>query len=108
MKPYFDILDQYLAEHPLDYGYENINSLLELFARFYLKRHPIESTAFSPVMDSLNPILKSLSQKRTRRLFRIINDLCIEYEQSAFIEGIRVGAQLSLELTRHEDSAPNP
>ena len=98
MNPYRNILKQYLAEHPLDYRNDDIHSLLEFMAHTYLIRHPIESTFFKNAQAELLPILNSLSRKRTHRVFRIINDLCIEHERSAFIEGIRVGAMLVLEL----------
>ena len=43
-----------------------------------------------------------LSQKRKRRLMRLVGDLCVEHEKNAFIEGIRVGSRLMLKLQEGE------
>lgn len=99
MNPYVEQFKQFLKEDPPDYGYEEIHSLLELFGTYYLRCNPIEEENIRAQFCSLEPIVKSLSEKRKRRLFHIISDICTEYERLAFQEGVRAGAQLILELS---------
>ena len=93
-------LVKYIIENPLDN--EDMNSLVEYFGRFYRMRKTIKPENIQARFQELEPIMKSLSRKRERRILHTVLELCEEYESAAFMEGIRVGAQLILELSESE------
>lgn len=89
---------QYLAENPIQYPEAAVRSLLELFCDFYSAYHPIDGEKISLKLQSLEPILRTLSRKRKRKLYNVILALCKENADTAFIEGIHFGAQLLAEI----------
>lgn len=72
--------------------------LLELLWYHYTQLNPIESEAIEEKMASVQTTLKTLSHKREMALMRAVAEACVEYERSAFAEGVRVGGQLMLEM----------
>lgn len=100
MNTYISKFRQYVAENSPDNEIERIGALLELLGVHYRARNPIDIEELRDRFCSLEPILKSLSKKRERRLLRIMVDACDEYQCAAFQEGIRVGAQLVMELCK--------
>lgn len=99
MNPYVAQLKKYLSENPPNYEYEDIHSLLELVGSYYIMCNPIDNDAIRNMFRSLEPIMKSLSRKRENKLFHTMLDICEEYERISFLEGVRVGAQLVMELS---------
>ena len=93
---------EYIERNPVNYEAEDMHSLVEYFGRFYRMRKPINPENIRDRFQELDPIMKSLSRKRERRLFDTVLELCEEYERAAFMEGLRVGAQLMLELSESE------
>lgn len=98
MNQYVTHFKHYLETNPPNYEYEDIHSLLELFGSYYAMCNPVDTDEIKRHFESLEPILKSLSRKRERKLFHTMLDICQKYENAAFQEGVRVGAQLILEL----------
>ena len=79
---------------------ETIPSLLDAFNSYYLMYCPVNDDAIREQLHSLDPVLKNLSGKRQRKLYRTVLALCTDYEKAAFQKGLQTGAQLILELLR--------
>lgn len=77
--------------------------LLEILWYHHTIRHPVSSEAIDSGFAEMEPLLKPLSQKRKCRMYRLITELCVEHERAAFMEGIRVGGRLMMEI-KEEDS----
>ena len=99
MNPYIEYAKVYFANHPPNCAQENAYSLLEALCRLYTLYNPISSDRIIQKLELLEPDLRSLSQKRVRHIRHIMEDMCTEHEQDAFLAGIRVGIQLLAELT---------
>lgn len=98
MHPYVTEFKNFFNENQPDYPYEDIHTLLELFGSYYIMCNPIESDEIKNQFYTLEPIIKSLSRRREHRLIHTIRDICEVYKRISFQEGIRVGAQLIMEL----------
>ena len=72
--------------------------LLEALWYHYTMKHPLESGKIGEMFQGMEDVLKPLSKKRRNALIREVLELCIEYERSAFAEGVRMGGRLILEM----------
>ena len=99
MNPYTEYAKIYFTKHPTDCGQENVHSLLEALCRLYTLYNPIDAENIARNLDLLEPNLRSMSRKRVRHIRHIMEDMCTEHEQEAFLAGIHVGFQLISELT---------
>ena len=88
----------YIAEHPLDLQNEDTQKLTEYFGNYYRMCHQTNQEEIRAKFRGLEPIMKSLSRRRENRLFHTMLDVCESCEKAAFFEGLRVGAQLIMEL----------
>ncbi len=99
MNPYTEYARKYFSEHPPDCGQEDVRSLLEALCRIYTIYNPINADRIAQQLELLEPDLRSLSRKRVRHIRHIMENMCAEHEQEAFLTGVRVGIQLFAELT---------
>ena len=76
----------------------NTRPLLDLIQQYYTVYNPIDNTGISVEIEDIELLMMQLSQKRKRRIKRLIGDLCEEHERAAFIEGIRVGGSLLMQI----------
>lgn len=88
----------YLREGTAIRSHEDFDSLLEMLCRYYTEFYPAENESISEAYASILPLIQPLSHKRERRLLFIIGRRCQEHERAAFQEGVRVGAQLTMEF----------
>ena len=100
----------YLAEHPVDY-HGDVDSMLELLYHFFTEYEPVENEELRrqftelehQCMESL-AIMGDSCRETVESLMASVSSVCAECERVAFMEGVKVGARLILELT--EDQAP--
>lgn len=95
-------LKKYMEESLRNYDKENERSLWEFFGSYYRMYNPILTDELRERFQPAELILNSLSRKRERRLFYITREVCEGYACAAFIDGIRTGAQLIMELLESE------
>ena len=95
----------YLAEHPVDY-HGDVDSLLELLYHFFTEYEPVENADVHRHFTELeNQLMNSLTimgdscRETIESLMTIVSSVCAECERAAFMEGVKVGARLILELT---------
>ena len=100
----------YLAEHPVD-NHGDVDSLLELLYHFFTEYEPVENEELRRQFAELeHQLMSSLAEtgnfcrETVESLMTIVSSVCAECERVAFMEGVKVGARLILELT--EDQAP--
>lgn len=98
MNPYIDQIEKYIMEHPIDYGYEHVHSLLELLSLCCLSCDPMDSDTAIEELQSIDQIAKSLSKKKKVRLRHLVGEMCEVHERAAFEKGVKVGAQLIMEF----------
>lgn len=100
MNKYLEIIKTHLAEHTVKYVYPDAHTLLEHLWYSYTESNPISSERLRELNAKLDPVLRSLPLKDTDMLFGTFCDISDEYERASFLEGMRVGARLVLELFR--------
>lgn len=93
-----DRLKGYLSGNQPNYGQENIHSILEMLWDSYTMYNPIDNEKIRDQIEALRPVMDVLSWEQENELFDVVSDLCGEYERTAFIEGVRTGVRLAVEL----------
>lgn len=96
----FDIsvLKSYLSPHQPNYGRSDIHSLLEMLWDSYTMYNPIDNPQIRSRIEALRPVLDALSWEQENDLFDMVSGLCYECERTAFLEGLRTGMRLIVEL----------
>ena len=89
----------YLAEHPVNYQGQ-VNSLLELLYYAYTEYNSVETPEFKAMIDPLSEKLKNLAANNDEAdtYMDIVFSMCSAYERQSYVEGIKVGMRLVLEL----------
>ena len=91
-------LRAYVTEIKRSYGDKDIHLLLEMLSRTYCEYNPIDNDAIQNSFHDLESCLEHLPSRENDQVFDRVCALCVEYEKAAFLEGMRVGAQLVMEL----------
>lgn len=92
-------LKQYIQEHPTNF-YGDVDTLLELIYFHYTDYSPVETPEFKALINPLERILRSLveTDEEADEYMNIVFELCCAYERQAYVEGIKLGARLVVEL----------
>ena len=78
--------------------YENAESLLDMIYWYYAEFNSMDSNETKAQFAKLRNALHYLSTQEFDTIFGIVSSLCIEYERTAFTEGLRLGFMLMQEL----------
>ena len=73
-------------------------SVLNLLYDSYRERHPMDTEEIGRQFASLADILSKLSLKEHDQVWDLTCGLCTEHERAGFLEGVRMGAFLTVEL----------
>lgn len=89
----------YLQSHPANY-YDDIDTLLELIYQAYTEFNSAETPEFKAIIDPLDQILRSLvdTDEEAEEYMNVVFELCVAYERQSYIEGMKTGARLMMEL----------
>ena len=94
----------------MDY-HGDVDFMLELLYHFFTEYEPVENEELRRQFAELeHHLMESLAETGDSRretvesLMTIVSSVCAECERAAFMEGVKVGARLILELT--EDQVP--
>ena len=100
-------IKSYLEDHPANY-YGQMDSLLELIYHSYTEFNSVESPEFKAIVNPLDEKLRSLVEtdgkteaevdEEADKYMNIVFALCSAYERQSYIEGMKVGARLVMEL----------
>ena len=90
---------QYLKEHPANYQGQ-VDTLLELLYQAFTEYNSVETSEFKKAIHPLREKLRSLvdTEQDADDYMDIVFSLCAAYERQGYLEGIKVGARLMIEL----------
>lgn len=89
-------MNPYLEKLKAEYAQELPVSLF--LYRCFQEKYPTDSAAIRQQFSELNDVLKPLSLQDCDRVWDLSCRLCCEYEQEGFLQGLRLGALLTMEL----------
>lgn len=72
--------------------------VLDMLYDSYREQHPVNTVEIGGKFVSLADILNKLPLKEHDQVWDLTCDLCMEHEKSGFLEGIRMGTSLCMEL----------
>lgn len=87
----------YLLDHPVNFGMD-ADSFLELLYYAFTEYNTVESPEFKEEIDPLKGKLRGLADTDEDEYMDIVFSLCAAYERQGYMEGIKVGARLMMEL----------
>lgn len=89
----------YLQEHPVNY-YGQVDTLLELIYQAYTEFCLVETPELKALINPLDEVLRSLveTDDEADSYMNLVFELCTEYERQSYIEGMKTGARLVVEL----------
>ena len=89
----------YLAEHPVDYQGQ-VDNLFELLYCAYTEYNSVETPEFNDMVDPLSDKLKDLAgnDDEADEYMESVFGMCSAYERQSYVEGIKVGMRLVMEL----------
>lgn len=92
---------EYLAQHPADYE-EQVDSLLELIYMAYTEYNSVETPELKAGISEAEKELRSLvdTEAERERYMNAVYHMCAIFEKTAYIEGMKTGARLIMELEK--------
>ena len=97
MSQHIKNLQHYLSTHVADQNADDL-SPLEMLYQFYLEFCVIDTEAIRSQFAVLDGVLKNCTLTEQDLVADTLCAICTEHEKLAFLEGIRIGAQLILEV----------
>lgn len=96
MEKYFEKLRTYIAENPPDFG--DGKSVLTMLYEAYAESNKMDD---GTIKEDFNELYRQMNGMELREMDKIIYPvctLCRDHQRSGFVEGVRVGMQLEMEL----------
>ena len=96
MKTYFEKLRTYIAENPPDFN--DGESVLTLLYEAYADSNKMDD---GTIKEDFNELYRQMNGMELREMDQIIYPvctLCRDHQRSGFVEGVKVGIQLQMEL----------
>ena len=92
-------LEAYLHSNPPDYRFQ-VESLLELLYYAFTEYNITESPEFKAKIGPLDRKLRDLAEtdEAADEYMNVVYSLCAAYERQSYVEGIKVGARLMMEM----------
>ena len=100
MKKYINQLRQYISENPIRFDRDCDAPALDALYWHYSECHNMSNDNTRAGWQALDDHFSALSFDEHNRVFIVVGSLCAEYERIAFLSGLRLGAQLMMELYR--------
>ena len=91
-------LKAYIEAHPFDPGDSDCKTILDQLYQAYTESHESDPPEIGEGFKELEEFLCSLPLDDKNAVFNLCCRLCIAYEHKAFIDGLRYGAQLIVEV----------
>jgi hypothetical protein len=79
-------------------GIDTPESILDTLWYDYFCRAPVDDGQIRQSEERLSPVFAELSVEASDQLFGLISDLLTAYQRAAYLDGLRLGANLILEL----------
>ena len=100
MNHYLKVLQDYCKQNPPNHG--NAESIMEFFYWHYAENNPIDNQKIRDGFAQIRQQYPHLPMQEFDPLFTTVSDLCVEHERLAFLEGLRLGVTLMVELAGRE------
>lgn len=100
MQKYIEALRDYCKQNPLNHG--NAESIMEFLYWHYAEFNPIDNQKIRDSFAKLRRQYPHLSLEEFDPIFTTVSDLCVEHEHLAFLEGLRLGVTLMMELLNNQ------
>lgn len=98
MNHYLKALQDYCKQNPLSHG--DAESVMEFLYWHYAENNPIDNAKIRDCFTKLRQQSPHLSLEEFDPIFTTVSDLCEEHERLAFLEGLRLGVTLIIELAK--------
>ncbi len=97
MQHYIKALRDYCKRNPLNHG--DSESVMEFLYWHYAEFNPIDNQKIRNSFAQIRQQYPHLSMEEFDPIFTAVSDLCVEHEHLAFLEGLRLGVTLMMEMT---------
>ena len=97
MNEYVAALREYVAENPPNYG-SDAHSILEMLFTYYHECNNTDTNAVKAAFEDLYQRMHGMPLWEMDRIVDAVCALCREHEKAGFLEGVKVGIQLSVEI----------
>ena len=98
MKEFVEKLKQQVAENPPNYG--DADSVLGLLYECFNENNPYDNDEIKADFEELYQQMNGMSLRDMDKVIYPVCKLCRDHEKAGFIEGVKIGLQLSVELTK--------
>ena len=96
MKTYFEKLRTYIAENPPDFG--DGESVLTLLYEAYAESNKMDGGTTKEDFSELYRQMNGMELRDMDKIIYPVCALCRDHQWSGFVEGVKVGIQLRVEL----------
>lgn len=96
MKSYIEALKAYIEQNPPNCG--DGESVLEMLYECHNENSPYDNEQIKADFNELYQQMNGMPLREMDKIIYPVCRLCRDHEKSGFIEGIRIGLQLSQEL----------
>ncbi len=100
MNHYLKALQDYCKRNPLNHG--DAESVMEFLYWHYTECNPIDNQKIHDGFAQIRHQYPHLSMQEFDPIFTTVSDLCLEHEHLAFLEGLRLGVTLMMELANNQ------
>ena len=100
MKQYFEKLRDSIAESPLDFG--DAYSVLTLLYDAYAEFHNLDDAQTKVDFLALYEVMNGLPLQEMDQIIYPVCRLCRDHQRSGFVEGVKVGVRLGMELAEEK------
>ncbi len=100
MNHYLKALQDYCKRNPLNHG--DSESVMEFLYWHYSESNPIDNQKIRDGFAQIRQQYPYLSMQEFDPIFTMVSDLCLEHERLAFLEGLRLGVAMMMELAEKE------
>ena len=91
-------LKAYVDKHPFNPGDSDCETVLDQLYQAYAESHESDPSEIRDGFKELDDLLGSLSLDDNNAVWNLCCQLCTAYEHKAFLDGIRYGYQIILEI----------
>ena len=97
MEKYFEKLRTHIAENPRDFG--DGKSVLTMLYEAYAESNKMDDGTIKEDFNELYRQMNGMELPEMDRIIYPVCTLCRDHQRSGFMEGVKVGIQLQMELS---------
>lgn len=95
---YGQVLRGYIERNPPNYGDEDVHSILEMLYSHYEEFNRLDT---DEIREDFHKLYQELDEVSVQQLDQVIDttcSLCRNHEMAGFVEGVKVGVRMGMEL----------